>query len=201
MRILIGTKNQHKVKEIKDLLPEYDIVTPKEEGINIDVEENGNSFEENAEIKARAFQKISGMVTLADDSGLQVDCLNGAPGIYSARYSPKPDATDADRREFLLKNIKNKKAEKPWKGRFYCAIAVVDPDGRIYLTNGSCEGAIIETECGNGGFGYDPIFYVPQYQMTLAEMTEEQKNSISHRGNAIRRTRLILEKIIDNGRK
>lgn len=198
MRILIGTNNAHKVQEIRELLSDYQIVTPAEAGIDIDVEENGSTFEENATIKAKAFANVSHLLTLADDSGLQVDCLNGAPGIYSARYSPKPHATDADRRQVLLKNLHDGNFSKPWKARFYCAIAIVKPDGEVEMAHGTCEGEIIEEERGTGGFGYDPIFFVPNKGMTLSEMSEKEKNAISHRGNAIKNARKILKAIEAN---
>ena len=194
MKILIGTNNAHKVQEIRDMLPEYEIVRPKDIGLELDVEENGTSFEENAVIKAKAFAETSGMLTLADDSGLEVSCLDGAPGIYSARYCPKPGADDRDRRDYLLENIKKSGAERPWKARFVCEIAIVDPENhRTFLTTGTCEGEIIPEERGNSGFGYDPIFYYPAAGKTLAEMTEDEKNAVSHRGNAVKKAAQLLQ--------
>ncbi len=188
MKILIGTNNAHKAQEIRDMLPDFEIVRPKDIGLDLDVDENGSSFEENVLIKAKAFAEASGMVTLADDSGLEVDCLNGEPGIYSARYCPKPGADDKDRRDYLLENIRKCGAERPWKARFVCEIAIVFPrQNKTLLSAGYCEGEIIPEERGNGGFGYDPIFYMPDRGMTLSEMTEEQKNAVSHRGNAVKK--------------
>ena len=192
MKILVGTNNQHKVMEIRRMLPEFEIVTPKEVGIQADVVEDGTTFEANALIKAKAFAEMSGLMTFADDSGLQVDCLNGEPGIYSARYCPKPGATDADRRAWLLENIRKGGYPKPWTARFYCAIVLIAPDGQVYNVNGTCEGEITDAEQGANGFGYDPVFFVPRFGKTLAQMTEDEKNAISHRGNAIRALRPIL---------
>ena len=193
MKILIGTNNAHKAQEIRDMLPDFEILRPKDIGLDLDVVENGSSFEENAMIKARAFAEASGMVTLADDSGLVVDCLNGEPGIYSARYCPKPGADDKDRRDYLLENLRKSGAERPWTARFVCEIAVVFPDaGKSLSAAGTCEGEIIPEERGSGGFGYDPIFYMPDKGMTLSEMTEEEKNAVSHRGNAIRKAAPLL---------
>lgn len=193
MKILIGTNNAHKAQEIRDMLPGFDIVRPKEIGLDLDVDENGSSFEENALIKAKAFADASGMVTLADDSGLEVDCLNGEPGIYSARYCPKPGADDADRRNYLLENIRKCGAEHPWTARFRCEIAVVFPgENKVLRASGTCEGEIIPEERGSNGFGYDPIFYRPEEKMTLSEMTEEEKNAISHRGNAVMKIKPFL---------
>ena len=193
MKILLGTNNAHKAQEIRDMLPDFEILRPKDIGLDLDVDENGSTFEENALIKAKAFAVASGMITLADDSGLEVDCLNGEPGIYSARYCPKPGADDKDRRDWLLKNIRARGAEQPWKARFVCEIAVVFPEGNKTLkARGTCEGEIIPEERGSGGFGYDPIFYMPDKGMTLSEMTEEEKNAVSHRGNAVKKAAPLL---------
>ena len=132
-------------------------------------------------------------MTLADDSGLEVDCLNGEPGIYSARYCPKPGADDKDRRDYLLENIRKCGAQRPWTARCVCEIAIVFPgENKVLKALGTCEGEIIPEERGNGGFGYDPIFYMPDKGMTLSEMTEEEKNAVSHRGNAIKKAAPLL---------
>lgn len=192
-KILIATNNLNKIREIQNILSDFDLITPQELGIDLEIEENGNTFEENAEIKAESFCKASGMLSLADDSGLEVECLGGEPGVHSHRYCPKPDATDADRRAFLLENLKGK--PHPWKARFYCAAALCDPkSSEIQLVHGICNGEIIPEERGNGGFGYDPIFWIPERGMTLAEMSENEKNEISHRGAAMRKIREILKK-------
>ena len=168
------------------MLPEHEIFTPKEIGLEIDPDETGTTFEENALLKARSFAAHTDMTVLADDSGLQVEALNGEPGIYSARYCPKPGATDADRRALLIENLRKSGAERPWKAQFYCAVAIIRPDGSEQLVHGVCKGEIIPEERGNGGFGYDPIFFVPEFGKTLAELTGDEKNAISHRGNAIK---------------
>jgi len=192
-KILIATNNLNKIREIQNILSDFDLITPQELGIDLEIEENGNTFEENAEIKAESFCKASGMLSLADDSGLEVECLGGEPGVHSHRYCPKPNATDADRRAFLLENLKGK--PHPWKARFYCAAALCDPkSSEIQLVHGICNGEIIPEERGNGGFGYDPIFWIPERGMTLAEMSENEKNEISHRGAAMRKIREILKK-------
>ena len=193
-RILIGTNNLHKIKEIQEILDEFEFVTPQELGLNLDIEETGETFLENAVIKAKAFSQASGLPALADDSGLVVDALNGAPGVHSHRYSPKPNASDSDRRAFLLENLENK--ERPWTARFCCAAVLYDPDSKELVSAiGKCEGVIIPDERGSGGFGYDPVFLIPDAGLTLAEMSEEQKNAISHRGNAMR---ALKEKLKEN---
>ncbi len=195
MKILIGSNNAHKVKEIQDMLPEYEVLRPKDIGLNLDPEENGTTFAENALIKAKTFAEASELLTMADDSGLEVECLNGEPGIYSARYCPKPGADDADRRHYLLENIQKCGAPRPWKARFCCAMAIVSPSGAVRQVFGTCEGCIIPEERGSNGFGYDPIFCKPEFGMTLAEMSEEQKNAVSHRGNALKQALPILKEI------
>lgn len=184
-KIIIGTNNGHKVREIQEILDGFEFVTPQEIGLNLDIEETGETFLENAIIKAKAFSQASGLPALADDSGLVVDALDGAPGVHSHRYSPKPNASDSDRRAFLLENLKNK--ERPWTARFCCAAVIYDSDSKkLVSATGKCEGVIIPDERGSGGFGYDPVFLIPDTGLTLAEMSEEQKNAISHRGNAMR---------------
>ena len=199
MKILIGTNNAHKAQEIRDMLPDYEIVRPKDIGLDLDIDENGTTFEENALIKAKAFAEASGMLTLADDSGLEVSCLNGEPGIYSARYCPKPGADDRDRRNYLLERIRCCGAERPWEARFVCEIAIVDPhSSKTLLAAGYCEGEIIPEERGSSGFGYDPIFFLPEKGRTLAEMTEDEKNAVSHRGNAIKKAAPLIRSYLEN---
>lgn len=192
MKILIGSNNKHKFQEIREILPEYNLLTPADLGLNLEIDETGSTFEENATLKAVAYCKASGLITLADDSGLEVDCLNSAPGIHSHRYLPKPGATDAERRYFLLQNLQGK--PQPWTARFYCAAAIATPQNdHVLMAHGICEGLIINEERGSGGFGYDPIFFVPERGKTLSEMTESEKNEISHRGNAMKIARTLLE--------
>jgi len=155
--------------------------------------EDGRSFAENAAKKAVAFAQASGLISLADDSGLEVDALNGAPGLYSARYSPKPGATDADRRAFLLQNLQDK--PHPWMARFRATVAVSSPDGSVEWAEGVCEGQIIPEERGTGGFGYDPIFFIPELGRTMAELPEETKNRLSHRARAVQATKPILVRV------
>ena len=190
-KILVGYNNKHKIGEIRKMLPEYEIVTPADLKITKEIAETGKSFEENAMIKAMGFFEAGGgIITLADDSGLEVDALNGEPGIYSARYCKKENATDGDRRALLIKNLSGK--PRPWKARFCCVIALAFPDEELILAHGICEGEIIPEERGSNGFGYDPIFFIKKFNKTLSEMTEDEKNSISHRGNAIKEAKRIL---------
>ncbi len=191
-KLLIGTNNRHKAAEVRKILSEYTIVTPKELGITLDVDETGTTFAENAILKARSFCDVSGMITIADDSGLEVDALGGAPGVHSHRYSSDPNATDADRRAWLIHNLQGK--EQPWTARFRSAVAICFPEGpAVEAVFGTVEGVVIDHDRGNGGFGYDAIFLVPERGLTLAEMSEDQKNEISHRGRAIEKLRPILQ--------
>jgi XTP/dITP diphosphohydrolase len=191
-KILIGSNNAHKLKEIQEILDAFEFVTPASLGLDLDIDESGMTFAENAEIKARAFAQASGLPTLADDSGLMVEALDGAPGVHSHRYSPKPDATDADRRAFLLENLKS--SARPWKAKFVCAAVYYDPaTEKLLHASGECAGEILPEERGSGGFGYDPVFFFPQLGKTLAELSEDEKNAISHRGNAMRKMRIELE--------
>lgn len=192
MKILIGTNNRHKIQEIQEILFEYELMTPSALHLNFEVEEDGKTFEENAEKKALFFCKKSGLITIADDSGLEVELLDNAPGIYSHRYCPKPNATDADRRQYLIEQLKGK--PHPWKARFYCAAAIAVPgNSEIMLAQGTCPGEIIDEERGDGGFGYDPIFYIPELGKTLSELSQSAKNKISHRGKAMEKVRSLIE--------
>ena len=180
---VIATNNAHKLHEIRDIL-ENDrrkFLSMKEAGIATDPEENGTTFEENALIKARAACKASGLPALADDSGLEVDALNGEPGIRSARYC---EGSDADRVVYLLKKMENIPAENRG-AQFVSAIACVYPDGTEFAVRGICRGVILTENRGEGGFGYDPVFFVPEEGETFASMPQERKNAISHRGNAL----------------
>ena len=189
---VIATNNAHKLHEIRDIL-ENDrrkFVSMKEAGIATDPEETGTTFEGNALIKARAACKASGMPALADDSGLEVDALNGEPGIYSARYC---EGSDADRVNFLLKKMENVPEENRG-AQFVSAIACVYPDGTEFAIRGICRGVILRENHGEGGFGYDPVFYVPAEGETFSSMAQERKNQISHRANALALTKAELEK-------
>jgi len=196
-KLLIATNNQGKVKEIQALLKDtgIELVTPADIKLNLEVEEDGITYAENASKKAIAFADASGLVSLADDSGLEVDALNGAPGIYSARYSPKPGADDADRRAYLLQNLKDK--SRPWKAHFHATIAIAVPSEDVYLVEGNCYGEIIPEERGENGFGYDPIFLFLEFGKTTAELEMTEKNRISHRARAVMNAIPILKQIFE----
>ena len=187
IRLIAATRNKGKLREIKQLLAQLpvEIVSMDEAGITVDIEESGSTFEENAAIKAESIWKLAGEAVLADDSGLEVDFLDGAPGIYSARYAGE-GATDADRNRKLLDAMKEAPAEKR-TARFVCAAVVIFGDGSRITAKGTCEGYIALEPAGGNGFGYDPLFYVPEYGKTVAQMNENLKNSISHRGKAFRK--------------
>jgi XTP/dITP diphosphohydrolase len=197
-RLLITTGNSGKLREIRSLLENMQImlVTPDMLGISIHVEENGKTYEENASLKASAFVRRSGLVSLADDSGLEVDALNGLPGIRSARFSPLPDATDADRRAILLELLQDH--VRPWTAHFHCTVAIATSENKVYLAQGNCPGEIIPEERGTNGFGYDPIFMIPEAGVTMAELEMAEKNRISHRARAINAALPILNEIFHN---
>ena len=185
--LLIATNNAGKLLEMQQLLAELEgvtLLTPRDAGIDLDVAETGGTYAENAGLKAAAFMKASGLPTLADDSGLEVEALSGAPGLHSKRYSGKPDATDADRRAFLLANLAE--YPRPWKARFVAWVAFGVPGSELSFWEGTCPGEIIPEERGTNGFGYDPIFYIHSAGRTMAELSDKEKNAVSHRGNAIR---------------
>lgn len=194
-KLLIATKNKGKALELQELLRDLNaqILTPAEINLNLDVIEDGKNYQQNAGKKAREFARTSGLISIADDSGLEVEALNGAPGLYSARYSPKPNATDKDRRDFLLENLKDKPT--PWKAHFHATIAIATPNGEIEFAEGNCYGEIIPEERGTNGFGYDPIFLFPELGKTMAELDSEHKNRISHRGLAAMNAISILRKM------
>lgn len=195
-KILIASGNLGKLREIQALLTGLDIVliTPVMIGLEMDVKEEGFTYAENAAAKAEAYAAASGLISLADDSGLEVDALNGAPGLYSARFSPLPHATDADRRAYLLSKLLA--LPRPWTARFRCTVAIAAPGQDIRFAEGACPGEIIPEERGTDGFGYDPIFYIPELGQTMAELPMEEKNQISHRSRAIQASRPILEKLL-----
>ena len=195
-KLLIATGNRGKVKEIQSLLEGLDVelVTPNDIGLEIEVQEDGQTYAENAGKKALAYSKASGLISLADDSGLEVDALDGAPGLYSARYSPLPGATDADRRAYMLKNLTGK--PRPWTAHFHATIAIGSPDGQVLFADGNCYGEIIPDERGNNGFGYDPIFFIPETKHTMAELSMDEKNHLSHRALAVKNALPILQKML-----
>ena len=195
-QILIATQNKGKLIEIKALLDDVhlELVTPDMTGIRLTVEEDGLTYQENAEKKARAYADASGLLSVADDSGLEVEALDGQPGLHSARFSSKPGATDADRRSYLLKLLTA--YPKPWMAQFRCIAAVHDPEGALHFSEGVCPGMIIPEERGEYGFGYDPIFQVNGSDKTMAELSMEEKNCLSHRARAITAIKPILFQLL-----
>lgn len=202
-QIIFATGNEGKMREIRAILTDVkaEILSMKEAGLNLDIEEDGDSFAENALIKARAVAdaltaagSFHDCVVLADDSGLQIDCLNGEPGIHSARYLGEETPFDVKSRE-LLKRMEQVPDEER-TARFVCAIAAVFTDGGTVTTRGTIEGRIGHALRGDNGFGYDPIFYLPEYGRTAAELTDEEKNRISHRSRALA---LMKEELIKRG--
>ena len=186
-RIIFATKNNHKMKEIREILDGkgYEILSMTEAGIDIDVVEDGTTFEENALIKSRTIRDyVKDAIVLSDDSGLEVDYLGGKPGIYSARWQGE-DTPYSIKNQNLL-NLLEGVPEEERTARFVCALAAAFPDGTDKVVRGTIEGIIGYESAGENGFGYDPIFFVPEYKCTTAEMTPEQKNAISHRGKALR---------------
>lgn len=195
-KILIASNNPGKLVEIQALLTpdtglkDIELLLPRQLGLVLDVVEDGETYADNAALKAlayhRALQGASGglPVILADDSGLEVYALGGAPGVHSARYSPISGATDADRRAYLLQNLAG--LPRPWLAHFHCTVALVSPAGQLVFAEGDCPGEIIPEERGSNGFGYDPIFLLPGLGRTMAELTMEQKNELSHRALAVK---------------
>ncbi|OGO31501.1 MAG: non-canonical purine NTP pyrophosphatase, RdgB/HAM1 family [Chloroflexi bacterium RBG_16_56_11] len=191
-KLLLATGNRGKQREYKSLLRgiSFDIVTPSERGINVAVDESGGSFEENARLKAVAFADASGLLALADDSGLEVDALGGEPGPLSARYAGE-GASDSDRISYLLSRLKDV-PEKRRMARFRCVIALAEPAGKVEIFSGECRGVITTSPRGAHGFGYDPVFFLPELGKTMAELTVEEKNRASHRARAAEKARVFL---------
>ena len=191
-RLLLATNNKGKIREYRRLLHgiPFDIVTPADCDITIEVDETGTTFEENAILKATTMAAASNLLSLADDSGLEVDALGGAPGTLSHRFAGN-NATDADRITYLLGKLKDA-PDKIRTAHFRCAIAIAEPTGRVELCSGSCQGVIINKPGGDNGFGYDPVFYIPGLGKTMAQLTMRQKNLISHRARAAEKARSIL---------
>lgn len=194
-QILFATGNEGKMREIRSILADTGarVLSMKEAGVSIDIEENGITFEENALIKARAVSAAltkADCVVLADDSGLVIDALNGEPGIYSARYMGE-DTSYEVKNTNLIERLEGVPDEKR-TARFVCAIAAVMPDGREFTVKAAIEGRIGYEQKGEGGFGYDPIFYVPEFGKTTAELTAEEKNRVSHRGKALEQMKEVL---------
>ncbi len=191
-KIIFATTNEGKMKEIRMILdhPDFELVSLKDAGIHVHVEETGKTFEENAILKAKAICEATGEMVLADDSGLEVDYINKEPGVYSARYMGEDTPYDV-KNQSIIDRLKDAKGEER-SARFVCVIAAAFPDGRVVTARGTIEGVIGYEEKGTHGFGYDPILYVPEYGMTTGEMEPEMKNQISHRGKALRQMRKEL---------
>ncbi|HIR27778.1 MAG TPA: XTP/dITP diphosphatase [Candidatus Choladousia intestinigallinarum] len=195
-RIIFATGNPGKMKEIRMILADLPVpvVSMKEAGVEADIVEDGKSFEENAIIKAKTVMELTGEMAMADDSGLEIDWLSGAPGIYSARYMGEDTSYDIKNRA-LIEKLEGVPEEQR-TARFVCSIACAFPDGRIITSRGVMEGTIAHDIKGANGFGYDPIFYLPEWKCTSAEITPEQKNELSHRGKALRQMKEQLQKIL-----
>lgn len=192
-KVIFATSNEGKMKEVRAILEDLgmEVLSMKEAGIHVDVVEDGTTFEENAVIKATEIQKVCGEIVLADDSGLEIDYLNKEPGIYSARYMGE-DTSYRIKNQNLIDRLKGVEDEKR-TARFVCAIAAAFPDGTVEVTRGTIEGRIGYEESGENGFGYDPIFYVPEYGCTTAQLSPKQKNEVSHRGKALREMKEIMK--------
>ncbi len=195
--LLIASSNPGKLREFEAILGVLPVrlLMPWHIGLDLTVVEDGKTYSENAAKKALAYAKAAGMLSLADDSGLEVDALSGAPGLHSARYAGVLGATDADRRQLLLQNLAG--LPRPWTARFRCVVAVAAPGGELVHGEGVCPGEIIPEERGSGGFGYDPVFFIQEYGKTMAELPAEVKNRISHRGRAAAAVLPQLERILD----
>lgn len=193
-KIIFATSNEGKMKEIKAILSDLDmdILSMKEAGIDIDIVEDGSTFEENAIIKAKAIMELTGEIALADDSGLEVDYMNKEPGIYSARFLGE-DTSYRIKNNYIIERLKDAVGNER-SARFVCAIACAYPDGEIITIRGTMEGIIGEKEAGSNGFGYDPIFFLPEYGCSSAELSLEEKNKVSHRGKALQEMKKRMEK-------
>ncbi len=197
---VLATNNQHKKIELQQILKEVNLLTPADLGIDFDCEENGKSFLENSLLKARTLYGQTGKAVIADDSGLCVTGLDGAPGIFSARYGSNgsgPDLESSERNSFLLSNMKHLKSPEERAAMFVCCMSVIVDDYRVYTVQETMKGYIAEEPFGAGGFGYDPVFFLPEYGKTVAELSDEEKNLISHRGRAAARMGLLLKGALD----
>lgn len=185
MKVVLASQNRHKLEEMQNILGALgmEVMLERDAGVDVEVEETGTTFAENSLLKAHAVFDATGLATVADDSGLMVDALGGAPGVYSARYGGLH--TDAERIALLLENMKDV-PEEARTAQFVCAVTCLLPDGRKIAVQGVCPGVILRAPRGEGGFGYDPVFYLPEFGKTFAELAGEEKNRISHRGRALR---------------
>lgn len=194
MRLLIASNNRGKLREYRDILGDLplELTAPADIGLHLEVAEVGDTYEENARLKAQAFAEASGLLTLADDSGLEVDALGGEPGVHSRRYA---DGGDADRYRALLERLRGVPPEERG-ARFRCVIVIVTPAGATYRCEGVCPGIIIDEPRGTGGFGYDPVFLIPEIGKTMAELSLGEKNRLSHRGRAGQSARPVLMRLL-----
>lgn len=194
MKLVLASKNAHKLVEMRDILSQLgvEVVLESEVGVDVDVEETGATFEENAFLKARAVMEASGLPAIADDSGLCVDALNGAPGVYSARYGGE-GLDDTGRYRLLLENMRG---QMPRTAKFVSVITCCFPNGDVLTARGECPGTIAFAPQGEGGFGYDPVFFVPPLKKTFAQLTAEEKNAISHRGKALEAFQVKLKEYL-----
>ena len=197
MKVVLASKNKHKLEEISKITEKFDmeLVLESELGVDIDVEETGSTFEENSFLKAEAVMKATGLPALADDSGIAVDALNGDPGIYSARYGFDESLDDRGRLNLLLKNTENVPDDKR-QAKFVCVITLVTPQGQTIQARGEVHGMLLRAPAGENGFGYDPIFYYPPFGKSLAQVSPEEKNRVSHRANALN---VFYEKLKEAG--
>jgi XTP/dITP diphosphohydrolase len=201
IKLLIATNNSHKLEEYREIFAELPVTLTSlaEEGITLDPEETGTTFEENAIIKAQAFAQIANLPTLADDSGLEVDALGGEPGVYSARYADTAKDDHLGRYQIVLDKLAAKAV--PWierRARFRCVVALAVKEGLVGVAQGTVEGFIAYEAKGNNGFGYDPIFFVPEFDQTLAQVSSAQKHQISHRGRAARAAIPLIKQLVGN---
>ncbi len=196
--LLVATRNPGKVNEYRDILADLpvEITWLDAEGIAFEVEETGSTFEENALLKAMTYARLSGLLTWADDSGLEVDAMGGWPGVVSARHAG-PNATDAERTQILLQRMEGVRYEQR-TAVFRCVVALATPDGQTWTASGASSGVIAFAPQGQGGFGYDPVFYVPKYQRTYAELDPGEKNDLSHRGRAALKAKALLKRYLES---
>ena len=199
MKLVLASKNKKKLAEMNDILSHLgiEVCSEAEAGVDVEVEETGTTFEENSLLKARAVMEESGMPAIADDSGLCVDALGGAPGVYSARYGGE-GLSDVERYQLLLDNMKG---QMPRTARFVSVITCCFPNGDVLSARGECEGTIAFAPMGEGGFGYDPVFFVPGLKKTFSQLTAEEKNAISHRGRALKAFQVKLEEYLKKNEK